>query len=60
MTEQAVLNKLVRSLVYALKANVNELLLRAAIPPVMVKGLPVEAALFRPTSPPITNERLWE
>jgi hypothetical protein len=47
------LNKFNRSLVNALEAYINELLLRAAIPPVMVKGLPVQTALFRLTDPPI-------
>jgi hypothetical protein len=41
--------------VYALKANANELLPRAAIPPLMVKGLPVQTALFRPTSTSVTQ-----
>jgi hypothetical protein len=45
---------------YALKANVNELLPGTAIPPLMVKSLPVKTALFRLPGPLITYESIWE
>jgi len=58
VTKRAVLNKVHGSLMYALKADVNEQLPMAAIPPLMVERLPVEAALFHLPGPSITVIRL--
>jgi hypothetical protein len=60
VTKRVVLNKYQRSLVDALKAHSNEPLPEAAIPPLMVKRLPVQTALFRLTGMPITYQRLWD